>query len=186
LARAVTRSIFLVAGAVLVAMGCGRESDDEATVDAADAVSRGDAIAESARDTLVDAFYEWPTPPTSLDYVPVCGTDGVTYWNDEQATAKGVLSTSGACSGDRWSCGPGSVKPPCPAGTVCIGDYIAITPTYCTMTGDWYGQCWFIPLGAKCPSTDTPSSFDCATSTCATFCDVVRDVHSYRMDKACP
>jgi hypothetical protein len=190
-------SSLLIACSVLVAAGCGRVSDDDAPVDArvdapvdtfADAsdagVAHDDAPAESRDDAAMDTPFDAPALPASLDFAPVCGEDGVTYWNDEQAAAKGVSSTSGACRGVK-PCGPGSLTP-CPAGSVCIGDYTAVTPTYCTMTGDWSGDCWSIPSGAKCPTTDARSFFDCATSTCATFCELVRGVRSYRLDPACP
>jgi hypothetical protein len=185
-------STLLVAPTALaVSMACGRETDDIAPSDAADAdVQAADVAVESAADATLDAPDDSPATSTaSLDFAPVCGSDGVTYWNDEQAAAMGVSATNGACSGASGR-GPGACGPfsgtVCPAGTVCIGVYFSITPTYCTMTGDWNGQCWYIPPGARCPTTDARSYFDCTTSTCATYCELVRGVLSYRMDKSCP
>jgi len=123
-----------------------------------------------------------PTTP-STDFAPVCGCDVVTYWNADQAAARGVsVGRTGNCGTDTpgpGSCGPFYGSPPCPTGTVCVMYFRASCGS-----GDYGGHCWFIPAAATCPS-DGGGYRDCTTSTCTNFCGAIenRGIHA---DGTCP
>lgn len=115
-----------------------------------------------------------PTAP-SLDFAPVCGCDGVTYWNSEQAAANGVSAgRSGECvGGGSAPPPPGSCTrfdPSCPTGTHCVLHLLA---GFSCDAPDVSGQCWYIPSGATCPSGGGGYR-DCTTSKCTNLCGAIR------------
>jgi hypothetical protein len=99
-----------------------------------------------------------PTSP-SLALAEVCGCDGITYWNADQAGVQGVsIDVSGEC---------GAAPPPeftgscgaffghgCPAGTACVLDE---------------AEC---PMGDA--GADAGTYRDCDASTCISDCEAVK------------
>jgi len=126
-------------------------------------------------------------PGPGLDFQPVCGCDGVTYWNAQQAHASGAStddsSTGSSCSGPSTKTCGGLVGATCPAGDKCIEDLSGF-PT-CTVA-DAGGQCWYVPGGASCSGVAFSQYRDCSTSTCVSYCEAVKSGHSFRRDSSCP
>lgn len=84
---------------------------------------------------------------TSTTRNPVCGCDGVTYWNEAVAAKSGMsLSKKGACTGgDQKTCG-GLGNMVCPNGASC--NYRLGSDDACKVA-DASGTCWVTP--ATCP-----------------------------------
>jgi hypothetical protein len=105
------------------------------------------------------------------DFSPVCGCDGVSYWNADQAAAHGV-EVCGTNECPRAGAGPGAcgsnIGKACPIGQTCVVD----SPMYCGAS-DTVGRCWLIPPDATCPP-DKDRYRDCATSACINYCQAVK------------
>lgn len=122
-----------------------------------------------------------PAAP-GLDFAPVCGCDGVTYWNASQAASTGASSgATGECSGPSTKTCGGLVGATCPSGDVCVVD-LSSSPT--CLVSDAGGRCWFVPSGGTCPG-GTNGYRDCTTSTCTSHCNAIKSGHSFRMDSGC-
>ena len=114
-----------------------------------------------------------PLPSGISNYAPVCGCDGVTYWNSFQAATYSVgVASNGRCVGDsRQTC---VLSGACPAhsGSECIfelsepSDCSSLTPV---------GTCWRNPSGKICPPTASgPTVGSCVTSACVSHCEAVK------------
>jgi hypothetical protein len=110
---------------------------------------------------------------------PVCGCNGVTYWNASVAANHGMaVAADGECPG--WSCHTAFPAGPiieCPAGAVCV------TP-YCPIVDGWWGSCWVGPV--TCPSGEPKKWRSCETGSCATECEVVQTGWWWEVDAGCP
>jgi hypothetical protein len=123
----------------------------------------------------------------SVDFQPVCGCDGVTYWNAQQAHANGAStndgSTGSACSGPTTQTCGGLVGATCPKDDACVEDLSGFGSC---LVSDASGQCWFVPPGASCGGVSFSQYRDCTSSTCESYCDAVKNGHAFRRDATCP
>ncbi len=128
--------------------------------------------------------------------MPVCGCDGITYWNDCLRRTVGTTAMrSGECSGTALPCGKGGKGGGggpgggggCPPGASCARlippDF---TSTMCPF--DVPGTCWALP--ALCPDHGGPDRWiSCDPDrppACTSTCDAIRTGEPHRRATSCP
>ncbi len=115
-------------------------------------------------------------------YGPVCGCDGLTYWNSFQAASFSVaIGYGGLCKeGDRKTC---TVAGACPtfSGSECI--FEVPDNLSCTLGA---GACWRNPAGQICPpGLSGPAAKTCG-GVCITRCQGVANANKFYLEPACP
>lgn len=128
--------------------------------------------------------------PQSCDdtFVPVCGCDGVIYWNDclRQRDGVATVSSQGQCTGGAsfTVCSP--TNAPCPtADAFC--NRLAVGPAPgCDLSPE--GVCWVLP--DACPSdAGVPGWHTCGQGppACVDLCSAIRSGEAYDMQgPPCP
>jgi hypothetical protein len=123
-------------------------------------------------------------PPQSCDATeaPVCGCDGLTYFNDCWRQAFGVsASTPGPCGQGGVFCG-GPNDPACPTGALCA--QLGSPHDGCH---EVLGTCWVLP--PHCPTTVPTNAWDSCSPTggvCVSTCDAIKAGGAYRRSESCP
>jgi hypothetical protein len=112
---------------------------------------------------------------------PVCGCDGVTYWNASVAASHAVgVASAGACSPGKTCAGFGNIK--CPAGLYCN---ISGPPNVCQIA-DVGGTCWGMPETCTPEAGFGPQSRACNAAQCEWECDLVKKGAAFEIDGGCP
>lgn len=121
---------------------------------------------------------------SSTGEVPVCGCDGITYWNENIANARGMSAgAAGACA-KGVSCGGPGPDVPCPDGFSCNKPIAG--SGVCNMQS-WPGTCWALPK--TCASAGIgidPNTRACNAKSCATRCALIAAEAPYYVDNTCP
>lgn len=142
------------------------------------------------------------------DLAPVCGCDGITYWNDclrRQAGAS--IMNKGECVQNPRFCGgalqgppktpdeppvpgPDPSGPPCPTGTFCarlsLPSPPAPGPQPPGCAGDVPGTCWALPV--ECPPNAGPIGWiECGPAPgCVSMCKAIRSEIPHVQSIQCP
>jgi hypothetical protein len=127
-----------------------------------------------------------PTTCTATES-PVCGCDGISYWNDclrqQYGIASSTLFTCSSTDPNTQSCG-GFANLQCPnPNAVCA--YMFPGKLTCQIS-DPLGKCWVMP--AQCPSIVVGASWrDCnGSNTCVSVCNAILSEQPYYHDNTCP
>jgi hypothetical protein len=122
-------------------------------------------------------------PGESSNINPVCGCDGLTYWNVSVAGHLGVsVKSTGECS-PGTTCG-GIAGMQCP-GNVAVCNMKLTTSALCA-AADLAGTCWVLPT--ICPSGPSigPVTRACGAPACKSECDLIRSQQPWYDDNSCP
>lgn len=121
--------------------------------------------------------------PTSvtLGFAPVCGCNGVSYWNDTQAQASGAtVAATGQCTTTAVKCAGFSMPCKAPANK-CVNERSSCSGF------DTDGTCWFVPSGGTCPAAakDVRQCTFAGGGTCMSRCEAIRADRGFAADTTC-
>ena len=124
-----------------------------------------------------------PVPAEGSTRNPVCGCDGLTYWNPSVAGHRGIaVRATGECVPARTCGGIASLE--CPR-TDAVCNMKLMDSTLCIQT-DPGGACWVLP--AVCPSGPGigPQTRACGAATCKSECELIKGGEPWHADNTCP
>lgn len=182
--------LFVVGAAVLA---CSEESITLATLPATDGATAPIRCTKPTdcpngtfceRTTCGDAAGTCELVPVGCgnEEKPVCGCDGITYFDDCLRRADAVTaSTPGPCRVDKAvTCG-GPTATPCPSGAMCGR---LLSPKM-GCQADPLGSCWVVP--STCPAPSGERWDLCGGGAeCRGLCDAIRGGGTYKRAGFCP
>jgi hypothetical protein len=114
---------------------------------------------------------------------PVCGCDGVTYWNASVAARANMsVSHAGECGLLGKTCGV--VAGDCSNGAFC--NRVAESALACN-TLDRTGSCWVLPSSCDDGSVGFgPTTRACGAANCQDECTLIRSEATFYVDNTCP
>jgi hypothetical protein len=138
-----------------------------------------------AKDTCSDPAGSCLLPPIDCEAseAPVCGCDGITYFNDCLRMAAGIAaSTPGECRAGVSLCA-GPTNATCPAGSVCAQLGAFLPKGMCPTNPP--GSCWVLP--PVCPPPSAVDRWDSCSDgmTCLDTCTAIRTTGVYRRSQTC-
>lgn len=123
-----------------------------------------------------------PRPPfCPPDLVPVCGCNGVNYWNDCHRKQQGISSLAQyeQCA-EPFACGAGSACPDADAACALL------LPSTSSCAAVPAGVCWFAPLHCPPPTQAEGSWESCAgAAMCGGFCTAIHSGAIRRRVNSC-
>ena len=111
-----------------------------------------------------------PRPPafdTTAGAAPVCGCNGITYWNAEFAAVKGMTVASAGPCADGPSCSPGGAE--CPPSYDCSAVVDSFASCSAGLT-EW--SCWAVPN--TCPPDVADHKLCSGNVDCHDLCSAVK------------
>ncbi|MGZ3447955.1 MAG: hypothetical protein ACXVEF_00060 [Polyangiales bacterium] len=125
-----------------------------------------------------------PLPSGISNYGPVCGCDGVTYWNSFHAATFSVgVHNDGPCTGpDRKTC---SAPGECPEFTNSECVFSLGDKASCSVAAP-IGTCWRTPTGKICPVGKSGPPVSTCDGTCKTECDAIKLKAKFYVDTCTP
>jgi hypothetical protein len=113
---------------------------------------------------------------------PVCGCDGMIYWNASIAAKNAVSVAHGGTCASVKPCG-GFTDVPCPQGTVC--SYQIPDVSLCKVKHP-SGICWAMPTVCMPALGVAPTTRACKAAACADECEFIKSGASFYVDATCP
>jgi hypothetical protein len=183
--------LVIVGAAIAASVACSDETITLATVSANDAATptrctqpsdcpSGTFCERSACGDAAGTCELYPTDCTNVEK-PVCGCDGILYFNDCLRRASGATaSTPGMCKLENAVTCAGKQGLACPTGTVC-GRLVGMGPC----ANDAIGTCWVVP--DQCPAPGQARFDLCGGGAeCRGLCDAVKGGGVYHKAGFCP
>ena len=120
------------------------------------------------------------TSAQTPEKAPVCGCDGLTYWNASVALSNGAsVRATGACP-TPISCG-GLSASPCPGTAVCRMQLSNVSQC---QQSDRSGECWLLP--SDCGHATSVNTRRCGEATCTDECTLTSLHQAWYVDPSCP
>ena len=125
-----------------------------------------------------------PVPSQIKDYVPVCGCDGVNYYNSTISASFGIPTDhAGVCTTlEEVSCT--KMGSPCTAGLFCSAEVANAGACPQSPSDVVQGVCWGVPVACD---TNGPKGRGCgAGAQCADTCSLIQSQNGWHADATCP
>lgn len=129
-----------------------------------------------------------PTPKNDDEArAPVCGCDGVNYWNANTAAAHGTpVAATGECA-QPTTCAPSDAMP-CPSTRHFCAQLVASQANCALDPNNAPGECWGMP--EACPPVVSTPWRPCNNTTtlepCAGECEAIKAKRKHYQDVTCP
>ena len=126
-----------------------------------------------------------PIDGQAKDFAPICGCDGVSYFNFSVASSHGMaMLHSDRCNADQSQiCHP--QNNPCPDGTIC--NMQLDNPVGCLSPNDKTGLCWGVPDSCDPDFPNAPEGRPCGSpaSPCLDACTLMTAQQPWYLENWC-
>lgn len=125
-----------------------------------------------------------PKPAAPASFQPVCGCDGITYWNSDFAVFYNAdIVANAPCTTGATKCNT-LTGPSCPGGTVCVQGRETLAG--CVSSE---GTCWRTSRSGTpgdCATGFNPKVHICGETTCTMACQAIKEGRKFYTDATCP